>query len=552
MSVGQVGSTEIRSFADAFAIGIVTLDAQRRVILWNRWIEEHSGIAAADAVGKEIWTLFSAVQGSRLGEAIDFAIDRRMPAILSPALNGTLLNLYKDVEDRRQGVAMRHLIHVVPLSDQPGAGACLLEISDMTAAVNREQLLRQQAESLRQANVELERAKRRIDTIIGVAPFAILMLNRHGLIEMCNTAAESILGYLSEELCGQSVELLVPGQFRGAHAVDVERYMAQPTARRMGVGRRLMALRKDGSEFPVEVGLTSLVIDGETKVLATMLDIAERAKNEDELARYRSSLEKMVEERTAEAVHARNLAERANQAKSVFLNNISHEFKTPLHAVMSFSKLGQKRCQDDPALPPKLAQYFDFIYDGSTRLSELIHALLDLASLDSGRRDFVLNNHPLVEIVNSTVNSMRSDLEKRAIKLDCDAVSEQFIAYCDAERIGQVLRHLLSNALQYSKPGSPVAVRAEVSGQTLRGDAFAGRGVLQVTVIDHGVGIPADELDSIFDAFVQSSRTRTSAGGKGVGLALCRLIIEGHGGRIWASSDPQAGTQIHFTIPCAG
>ena len=145
------GAADLAAFTDVLPQGIVTLDAAQRVALWNRWMVDHSGIAASEAIGRTLPELFPEMVSSRLLEAIGYAIQRRMPALLSPTLNRTLLRLYKSPEDRRQDRRMKHLIHVVQLRDQPHAGVCLLQINDVTAAVNRERLLRQQAESLRMA-----------------------------------------------------------------------------------------------------------------------------------------------------------------------------------------------------------------------------------------------------------------------------------------------------------------------------------------------------------------------------------------------------------------
>ncbi len=151
MSGAALMAGQLAAFADAFSLGVVTLDADQRVVIWNRWMEECAGLKRDDVLGRPLAELFPDIAGTRLAEAIDFAIRRRMPAILSPALNRSLLRLYKDDDDRRHDRRMRHLIHIVHLRDPAQAGACLLQISDVTAAVNRERLLRQQAENLRVA-----------------------------------------------------------------------------------------------------------------------------------------------------------------------------------------------------------------------------------------------------------------------------------------------------------------------------------------------------------------------------------------------------------------
>lgn len=530
---------DIRQFSDALANGVVVLDAEARVVIWNRWLATAAGIAPEEALGKTLPEVFPAIERSRLIEAVNFAIQRQMPSLLSPALHGTLLALYRNPEDRRQGLRMRHMIHVVPLPGLAGA-ACMLQITDMTAAIAREQRLRTQAEELRLSNQELAQSRQRLASVLGSAPFAILIVSRAGVIELCNESAEATLGYTAAELSGQPVEILVPQAVRDGHAAHVAGYHAAPMARQMGSGRRIWALRKDGSEFIAEIGLTPISIDDEQKTLVTVIDITRRAHNEDELERYRCSLERMVEERTAEAEAARQLAEQANEAKSRLLANVSHELKTPLHAVVSFAHLGEERCQDNAAIPPRIAQYFSRISESATRLEELIHSLLDLSGLDAGSAVFVLKPGRLAPMVGAAVAVLRAEATSKQIQVDSSGVPPDLTAHCDSSRIGEVLRRLLDNALQFSPAGSVVSI----SGRLLEG----GKEV-EISVADRGLGIPEGELGSVFEAFVQSSRTRTSAGGKGMGLAICRHIVRGHGGRILAANRAGGGCELRFTLP---
>lgn len=531
--------SDIRQFADALVNGVAVLDEQGRVVIWNRWLVAATGIGQEDAAGRFLPDIFPGIARSRLSEAVTFAIERQMPSLLSPALHGTLLALYRNADDRRQGVRMRHMIHVIPLTGLPGA-ACMLQITDMTAAIAREQRLRTQAEELRLSNQELAQSRQRLASVLGAAPFAILIVGKSGDIELCNESAEATLGYPAAELCGRNVEILVPLAARAGHAAHVANYHAAPVARQMGGGRRISALRKDGSEFIAEIGLTPISIDGQQKTLVTVIDITRRAQNEDELERYRYSLERMVAERTAEAEAARRVAEQASEAKSRLLANVSHELKTPLHAVVSFAHLGEERCQADTAIPPRIGQYFSRISGAATRLEELIHSLLDLSGLDAGSAVFSLKPCALAPVVAGALAALSDEAARRQIRLVADDFPPELAAQCDGPRIREVLRRIVDNALQFSPAGSQVSI----SGQLV-----AAWNEVEITVADRGVGIPEDELESVFEAFVQSSRTRTSAGGKGMGLAICRHIVRGHGGRIWVENRTGGGCELHFTLP---
>lgn len=271
---------------------------------------------------------------------------------------------------------------------------------------------------------------------------------------------------------------------------------------------------------------------------------------ETELKSHHDQLEAVVAERTAEAVRARGEAERANYAKSVFLANMSHELRTPLHAILSFSDLGKSRSVDsaDPAIQ-KLHQHFDRISDSGHRLMALFNDLLDLAKLDAGKMSLHARPNNLKEMITKACKAFELLAEDKAIKLDFESVPSGIVVRCDRDRIGQVMDNLLSNAIKFSPAGSTVTVTAEPIEIPGRRTGDANHAGVVVRVRDEGVGIPIDELEAVFDKFVQSSRTVTGAGGTGLGLSICREIIELHGGAIHAERNLERGTSLVFTLP---
>lgn len=154
MIIKSLGCTTLCSVIDRLEIGLVVLDAEHRVLHWNRWLALRSGQSAEQAGGQRIDEIFPSVAGSRLSLALDHAIKDGLPSLLSPALHGTLLPLFQSEDDRQQGKRMQQLIHVLPLRDNDSKSACLVQISDMTATISRERLLRQQAENLRRSSSE--------------------------------------------------------------------------------------------------------------------------------------------------------------------------------------------------------------------------------------------------------------------------------------------------------------------------------------------------------------------------------------------------------------
>ena len=381
----------------------------------------------------------------------------------------------------------------------------------------------------------MELANQRMKTVLEASPFGMLIADEKGSITLANAAAEHIFGYEKNELIDLPIARL-------HHQTRMAEYKAAPTPRRMGANRRLSACRKDGTEFPVEVGLNPLPVGKETAVLVTVLDITERAQTDDELSRYRQDLEAMVAERTAEAVRAKEAAERANAAKTVFLTNMSHELRTPLHAVLSFARLGQKRVTESVGVPPKLAQYFDRISASGERLLALVSALLDLSALEQGQRHFQLTPVAVQDLVANALENVRAAANARAINLRSELPDPSLTATVDQIGIIDVLTEVLRNAITFSPDGGDVVLRAALQSDSEQP-------MVRIEIVDHGIGIPESELASVFDAFTQSSSTETGAGGKGLGLAICREIVSAHGGRISAHANESGGTCICIELP---
>lgn len=281
-------------------------------------------------------------------------------------------------------------------------------------------------------------------------------------------------------------------------------------------------VRADGSQRELLVNRTVVrSADGQPhRIVLTFLDISE----------FREA-----ERATRDA---RDAAEAASLAKSEFMANVSHELRTPLQSILGFSELGRRRAREQPAF----AEMFSDIHDAGRRMLALVNDLLDLARTESTELSMSFSFLDVRALVREVTAEQRTQAQARDIDVAVALSSQPLVAAVDALRLQQVLRNILANAIRFSPEGGRIDVEGDVGEQ----------GQVVIKVSDRGPGVPEEELESIFDAFVQSTRTKDGSGGTGLGLAISRRIMTAHGGTVRAGLRDGGGSVFTVNLPAAG
>ena len=363
------------------------------------------------------------------------------------------------------------------------------------------------------------------------APDAILEVDRGGRIVLANDEAERMFQRPRAELIGLTVELLMPERLRGPHLGHRAAYAKHPVRRPMGRGLDLFAVRKDGSEFAVDINLSPLAGAGEGQVLCVIRDVSERRAAEEKIL----SLDQNLERRSAElafantemSVRSREI-ERANRLKSEFLASMSHELRTPLNTILGFSELLAE--ESSGALNEKQKRFVSHIQRDANHLLELINDILDLSKIEAGRLELHIEVFPMAVAVAEVLTSVRPLAAAKGLTLDSD-LDTQLVMHADRVRFKEILYNLFSNAIKFTPAGGRVWIESSVAD-----------GAVHLTVGDTGIGIAFDDQQAIFESFRQASvTTKGVREGTGLGLAITRAssntMADGSG---WRANYPRA------------
>ena len=389
----------------------------------------------------------------------------------------------------------------------------------------------------------------------------IVVSNSQGNIILANPSACKVFGYQAQELIGQKIELLIPSKAKLKHVKLRDGFYHDAQNRVMGHNRDLLAAKKDGITFPVEVSLSTYVQNDERYVIAFIIDITKRKEIEknmilqqqelekvtDEMRLLNADLEAKVEERTIilkealqrleESQYELNKAldkeRQLNEIKSRFVSMASHEFRTPLSTVLTSATLVDKYTSTEDQ--EKRSRHVEKIKNSVKHLNTLLEDFLSLGKLEEGKIGIHFHDFNLEELIRETIDEMNPTL--KAGQQFIYANAGYSVIFSDKNLIRNILFNLVSNAIKFSDINSTIHISSQVR-----------EGTTYVSVKDEGIGISDEDKEHLFSSFFRG-KNATNIQGTGLGLHIVKRYVDLLGGSIKLTSELGKGTLITFSIP---
>jgi len=369
------------------------------------------------------------------------------------------------------------------------------------------------------AKEALQERDARLRSILETAPDAIILIDERGIMESYSPAAVRLFGYQPQEALGQNVSMLMPSPYRERHDSYLAHYLTTGERRIIGIGRVVVGRRKDGSTFPMELAVGEALVNGRRVFTGFIRDLTERQLTENRLQELQSEL-----------LHVSRLSDVGQMASA-----LAHELNQPLAAIVNYVQATRRMLQASDVPPsPRVLETMDKAVAQAARAGEIIQHLRSFIRKGETER----STEDLSKIVEEATALGLVGAKENGIKVQIDLSPDALPVFIDKVQIQQLVFNLIRNSVE-ALPDSDVR---ELTVTTRLGDD----GTALATVSDSGPGLAQAVVEQLFQPFIT-----TKEKGMGLGLSICRSIVEAHGGRLWATPNPVRGVTFQFSIPMA-
>ncbi len=373
------------------------------------------------------------------------------------------------------------------------------------------------------SDTEMHDKESRLQAVINTAVDGIMTINKRGVVETMNPAAAGLFGYISNEVIGHNIKMLMPDPDRTRHDSYLTNYLETGHKKIIGIGREVMAQRKDGSTFPIHLSVSEVILNDRIIFTGILHDFSAQKAAEEQVRRYAIELE------------------RSNSELQDFAYVSSHDLQEPLRKIRAF---GDRLKRETQQMSDKSIDYLERMISAAERMQILINDLLSFSRVSTHAKSF--KDVDLNQIAKEVLSDLEIAIENSGAKIEMSVLP---IIEAEYTQIRQLFQNLIGNALKFRKPETTPLIK--IHAEKISQDSFPGSKItaemIRISFEDNGIGFDEQYSDKIFQIFQRLEGRKYE--GSGIGLAICKRIATRHGGDIEAKSEPDKGAMFILTLP---